>query len=240
MNDIGETMLGSISILECRDKMFVLEVIQGFKCGVVLLPAHEIVGMINGVEYFEGVREGSRSVGNVLSHSFGIDECSFLLGQLLSAALNGLVEFENLGGQRDTAFANVLKPADGIEKLFVFCETNTFDVGFSFLRVSTKTMRQRGCSVRMRGIFQYRYQLIEEIRIRGCMYDLCNSKLAHARRNWKAAGLPAEPQKRNHQTLEHVAALRRDRVETTSNGELLTSKHERYWYLVMRGKVQGK
>lgn len=134
-------MLGGVSILKDWDEMFVLEVFKRFKGGVVPLATDKIVGMIYGMKDLEGIGKGARSINNILTDGLCIDQCAFLLGKLLSASLDGLVEFEDFASQCDGALPNMLQSCDRIEKFLVLGKTNSFNIGFAILGITAKTLR---------------------------------------------------------------------------------------------------
>jgi len=90
-------VLGGITVLKNRDKVFILKVLKRLERGVVLLATHKIVGMIDSMQNLERVPERIRGVGNVLTDGLCIDQSTLLLSKLLGAGLDGLVELEDLG-----------------------------------------------------------------------------------------------------------------------------------------------
>lgn len=64
-----------------------------------------------------------------------VDKLLLLLGQLLGAGLDGLVEGEDLGRQLDGALADFLQLVDRMEELLVLGEADILDFGFAIFGV---------------------------------------------------------------------------------------------------------
>ncbi|KAI6750196.1 hypothetical protein HG531_007461 [Fusarium graminearum] len=117
--------------------MFILEVIERFEGGIVFLAADKIVCVVDGAEDGEGVIQGTGGIGDILSHSRSVDQGLLLRGQLLCASSDRFVQAQDLLCQSDRFRADGLQMIDGIKKLLVAGQTNSFDLGFSVFIVST-------------------------------------------------------------------------------------------------------
>lgn len=163
MDYVSQAVLCRVAILEDRNEVFILEVLERFERQVVFLATDEIMGVVESMQYFEGFAEGVCGVGDVLPDGGCVDEGTLVLSEFFCASLDGLVELEYLRRQGDGAFADMLQSANGIEKFLMFGQSDAFDVGFAIVGVANEALNQRGRSFGAGCVFQNRKQVIGEV-----------------------------------------------------------------------------
>lgn len=87
----------------------------------------------------------------------------FLLGQLLCAGLNRLVQGQNFGRQLDGALADLLELVDGAEEFLMFRETNILNLSLAVFSVVAQALDEGVRPVANASIFEEGYELVEEV-----------------------------------------------------------------------------
>lgn len=121
------------------------------------------MSLVDSVQDLERLLEGVRGIRDVLADSALVDQTLLLLGQLLRAGLNGLVQLENLGGEVDRALADLLQLADGVQELLVLGQADVLDLGFALLGVVGQALDKRVGAAANARILEDWDELVEEV-----------------------------------------------------------------------------
>ena len=146
-------MLRRVLVLDGGNEELILEIVERLEGAVVLLLADQLMGVVDGVEDLQGLLQGVGDVGDVLADGPRVDQGLLLLRQLLGARLDGLVQFEDLGGQGDGALADVLELVDRAQELLVLGQADPLDVGLAIVGILREVLGQGAGAVGGGGIF---------------------------------------------------------------------------------------
>lgn len=121
------------------------------------------MSLVDGVQDLERLLEGVGGVGDVLADGTLVDQALLLLGQLLGAGLDGLVQLEDLGGEVDGALADLLQLADGVQELLVLGQADVLNLRLALLGVVGKALDEGVGAVADARVLEDRNQLVEEV-----------------------------------------------------------------------------